>query len=89
MFLQHSPGNEEATAAAGAGLMLNGHTHGGQIWPFHYMVLRAYPHIAGVRKVGGMTQVVSRGAGHWGPPMRLFAPSDMYRITLRCPARSN
>jgi predicted MPP superfamily phosphohydrolase len=85
IFLQHSPGNEEATAAAGAGLMLNGHTHGGQIWPFHYMVLRAYPHIAGVREVNGMTQVVSRGAGRWGAPMRLFAPSEIYRITLRSP----
>ena len=85
IFLQHSPGNEEATATDGAGLMLNGHTHGGQIWPFHYMVLRAYPHIAGVRKVGGMTQVVSRGAGRWGAPMRLFAPSEIYRITLRSP----
>jgi predicted MPP superfamily phosphohydrolase len=85
VFLQHAPGNEEATAASGAGLMLNGHTHGGQIWPFHYMVLRAFPHIAGVRRVGEMTQVVSRGAGRWGAPMRLFAPSEIYRITLRSP----
>jgi predicted MPP superfamily phosphohydrolase len=85
IYLQHSPGNEEASAASGVGLMLNGHTHGGQIWPFHYLVLRAYPHIAGVRKVGAMTQVVSRGAGRWGPPMRLFAPSEIHRITLRSP----
>ncbi len=85
IFLQHAPGNENTTAAAGAGLMLNGHTHGGQIWPFHYLVLRAYPHLAGVRKIGGMTQVVSRGAGRWGAPMRLFAPSEIYRITLRSP----
>jgi len=83
IYLQHSPGNEEAPAASGVGLMLNGHTHGGQIWPFHYMVRRAYPHIAGVRMVGDMTQVVSRGAGRWGAPMRLFAPSEIYRITLR------
>ncbi len=85
IFLQHAPVNEEATAAAGASLMLNGHTHGGQIWPVHYMVRRAYPHIAGVRKINGMTQVVSRGAGRWGAPMRLFAPSEIYRITLRSP----
>jgi predicted MPP superfamily phosphohydrolase len=85
IYLQHAPGNEEATAGAGAGLMLNGHTHGGQIWPFHYMVLRAYPHIAGVRTIDRMTQVVSRGAGRWGAPMRLFAPSEIYRITLRSP----
>jgi len=85
VFLQHAPGNEEATAASGVGLMLNGHTHGGQIWPFHYMVLRAYPHISGVHKVDDMTQVISRGAGRWGAPMRLFAPSEIYRITLRSP----
>jgi predicted MPP superfamily phosphohydrolase len=85
IYLQHAPGNEEASAAAGAGLMLDGHTHGGQIWPFHYMVRRAYPFIAGVRKIGDMTQIVSRGAGRWGAPMRLFAPSEIYRITLRCP----
>jgi hypothetical protein len=88
IFLQHAPGNEEAIAAAGVGLMLDGHTHGAQIWPAHYLVRREYPHLAGVFTVGAMTQIVSRGAGRWGPPMRLFAPSDIYRITLRSPARS-
>jgi hypothetical protein len=85
IYLQHAPGNEEAAATAGVGLMLDGHTHGGQIWPFHYFVRRAYPFFAGVRTVGSMTQVVSRGAGRWGPPMRLFARSEIYRITLRRP----
>jgi predicted MPP superfamily phosphohydrolase len=85
IYLQHAPGNEVSIAAAGVGLMLDGHTHGGQIWPSHYLVRRLFPHMAGVRKVGNMTQVVSRGAGRWGPPMRLFAPSEIYRITLRSP----
>ncbi|MEJ2189517.1 MAG: metallophosphoesterase [Acidobacteriota bacterium] len=85
IYLQHAPGNEEMVAAGGVGLMLDGHTHGGQIWPFHYLVRRAYPFFAGVRTVGSMTQVVSRGAGRWGPPMRLFARSEIYRITLRRP----
>ena len=87
VLLQHSPEHEETAAAAGVGLMLDGHTHGGQIWPFHYLVHRAYPHMSGVHKVGAMTQVVSRGAGHWGPPMRLFARSEIIRITLRSPDR--
>jgi predicted MPP superfamily phosphohydrolase len=86
VLLQHTPGNEDAAAAAGVGLMLNGHTHGAQIWPAHYLVRRAFPFIAGVRRVGGMTQVVCRGAGRWGPPMRLFAPSEIYRIRLRSSA---
>ncbi len=83
VLLQHTPGNEDDAAAAGIGLMLNGHTHGAQIWPAHYLVRRVFPHLSGVRRVGGMTQVVCRGAGRWGPPMRLFAPAEIYRITLR------
>ena len=73
----------ELLAAAGVDLMLCGHTHGGQIWPFNLFVRLAYPHLAGVYRVGAMTQVVSRGAGFWGPPMRLFAPADIVRVRLR------
>jgi len=86
VLLQHTPGYEEAAAAAGVDLMLNGHTHGAQIWPAHYLVRLSFPHLAGVRQIGGMTQVVCRGAGRWGPPMRLFAPSEIYRVTLRSTA---
>jgi len=83
ILLQHAPENEERAAAAGVDVMLNGHTHGGQIWPFNFLVRKAYPHVAGVFQVGAMTQVVSRGTGQWGPPMRLFAPAEIYLITLR------
>ncbi len=83
VLLQHAPEREAEAAAAGVDLMLDGHTHGGQIWPFHLLVRRFYPHLAGVFRVGAMTQVVSRGAGRWGPPMRLLAPADIVRITLR------
>jgi predicted MPP superfamily phosphohydrolase len=85
VLLLHSPEMEAAAAAAGVDVMLNGHTHGGQIWPFHLLVKRAYPSLAGVYGHGSMTQVVSRGAGTWGPPMRLLAPSDVVRLTLRSP----
>jgi predicted MPP superfamily phosphohydrolase len=83
ILLQHAPERERAAADAGVDVMLNGHTHGGQIWPFHYLVRRAYPNIAGVYRVGEMTQIISRGSGQWGPPMRLFAPAEIIHITLR------
>ncbi len=82
ILLQHSPGDEEMADELGVDLMLNGHTHGGQIWPFNFLVAGPYPHYAGVRQVGRMVQVVSRGAGLWGPPMRLFAPADVVLVTL-------
>ena len=83
VLLQHTPEQEAAAADLGVDLMLNGHTHGGQLWPFHLLVRRAYPHLAGRYQVGKMTQIVSRGTGQWGPPMRLFAPAEIIRITLR------
>ncbi len=88
ILLRHSPTGEQEAAAAGVGLMLCGHTHGGQLWPFHYLVRCDWPQVAGIFRVGAMTQVISRGAGRWGPPMRLFAPSDIVRITLRSPSPS-
>jgi predicted MPP superfamily phosphohydrolase len=33
--------------------------------------------------VDGMTVIVSRGAGSWGPPMRLWQPGEIFRVTLR------
>lgn len=87
ILLQHAPEDESVAAAAGVDVMLNGHTHGGQIWPFHILVHREYPHLAGVFHVGNMTQVVSRGTGRWGPPMRLFAPAEIIRLTLRSPQK--
>jgi predicted MPP superfamily phosphohydrolase len=85
IFLSHTPWNAEYASRLGANLMLSGHTHDGQIWPFRYLVRLFYPRIAGRFEVGNMTLLVSRGTGLWGPPMRLFYPSETLRITLRRP----
>ena len=82
VLLQHSPENEADAAARGVDLMLSGHTHGGQVWPFHLLVRMDYSHISGVRHIDGMTQITSRGAGWWGPRLRLFAPADIVLITI-------
>jgi predicted MPP superfamily phosphohydrolase len=83
VLLSHTPWDSEKAARAGVGLMLSGHTHGGQIWPFGYLVRLAYPLLAGRYEVGGMTVLVSRGAGTWGPRMRLWRPGEILRVTLR------
>jgi predicted MPP superfamily phosphohydrolase len=86
VLLSHSPLKAEAAAGAGAGLMLSGHTHDGQIWPFGYLVRFAYPLLGGRYEVGGMCVIVCRGSGTWGPRMRLWLPSELVRITLRTAA---
>ena len=83
VFLSHSPLKADAAAAAGAGLMLSGHTHDGQIWPFGTFVHFVYPLLGGRYQVGGMSVIVCRGTGTWGPRMRLWLPSEIVRITLR------
>ncbi len=85
VFLCHSPLQGEKAAALGTGLMLSGHTHGGQIWPFGYLVAFAYPRLEGPYTLGAMTLWVCRGTGTWGPPMRLFRPSEIRKFTLRSP----
>jgi predicted MPP superfamily phosphohydrolase len=83
ILLSHTPWQAEQAAKAGAGLMLSGHTHGGQIWPFNYLVRIRYPLLAGRYEVDGMTIIVCRGAGTWGPRMRLWHPGEILRVTLR------
>jgi len=83
VLLSHTPWSADHAAKAGAGLMLCGHTHGGQIWPFGYIVRTIYPLLAGRYDVDGMTVIVSRGAGTWGPRMRLWEPGEIVRVTLR------
>jgi predicted MPP superfamily phosphohydrolase len=82
VLLCHSPWGGDQAARLGAALMLSGHTHGGQIWPFTYFVRIVYPHVLGRYTIGAMTWIVSRGTGFWGPPMRLFRRAEIVRITL-------
>lgn len=83
ILLSHTPWQAETAAKAGAGLMLSGHTHGGQIWPFDYLVRTRYPLLEGRYEVNGMPVIVCRGTGTWGPRMRLWRPGEILRVTLR------
>jgi len=83
LLLSHTPWQAEKAAGAGTSLMLSGHTHGGQIWPFNYLVRRVYPLLAGRYQVSGMPVIVCRGTGTWGPRMRLWHPGEILRVMLR------
>ncbi len=88
ILLSHTPWQAEKAAASKVGLMLSGHTHGGQIWPFNYLVQQWYPLLAGHYQVGGTTVIVSRGTGTWGPRMRLWQPGEIIRVILHPPQGS-
>lgn len=64
-------------------LQLSGHIHGGQIYPFVYFTRMAYKFHAGLTELAdGRKLYVSRGAGTWGPPIRLFAPPEITLVTI-------
>jgi len=83
ILLSHTPWETEKAAKAGVDLMLSGHTHGGQIWPFDYLVRSRYPLLEGRYEIDGMTVIVCRGTGTWGPRMRLWRASEILHVTLR------
>ena len=85
IMVSHTPWQAEEAAAARVELMLSGHTHNGQIWPFSYLVQLRYPLLGGRYDVNGMTAIVCRGTGTWGPRVRLFWPGEIIKITLRAP----
>jgi len=85
ILVTHRPILVGEAAAAKVGLVLAGHTHGGQIWPFDYFLALVNPLLEGRYEIDGTTAIVCRVTGTWGPRMRLFAPSEIVRITLRAP----
>ncbi|MFF3610050.1 metallophosphoesterase [Streptomyces sp. NPDC002463] len=89
LLLAHQPKFIDRAAAHGIDLQLSGHTHGGQIWPFHYLVRLDQPAVAGLSHHGARTLLyTSRGTGFWGPPFRVFAPSEITLLVLRSPQQS-
>jgi len=82
VLLAHQPRSAHAAADAGFTLQLSGHTHGGQIFPWNFLVRLQQPFTAGLAKLDGMWVYTSRGTGYWGPPKRLGAPSEITRVRL-------
>ena len=88
-LLAHQPKQIGRAVEAGVDLQISGHTHGGQIWPFNFLVRLDQPVVHGLSRHGERTQLyTSRGSGFWGPPFRVFAPSEITVLTLRSPEPS-
>ncbi|MBT2441272.1 metallophosphoesterase [Streptomyces sp. ISL-36] len=82
VLLAHQPIVVHDAVRHGVDLQLSGHTHGGQLWPGNYLAELANPTVAGLERYGDTQLYVSRGAGAWGPPVRVGAPSDITLVEL-------
>jgi predicted MPP superfamily phosphohydrolase len=83
LLLSHQPKSIALVEEQKFDLMLSGHTHGGQIFPFGLLVKMDQPYLAGLYQHAPGKQIfVSRGTGYWGPPLRVLAPSEISRILI-------
>ncbi|MFE1891882.1 metallophosphoesterase, partial [Streptomyces microflavus] len=82
VLLAHQPVVIHDAVEHGVDLQLSGHTHGGQLWPGNYLAELANPTVAGLERYGDTQLFVSRGAGAWGPPVRVGAPADITVVQL-------
>ncbi|NEB39804.1 metallophosphoesterase [Streptomyces sp. SID14515] len=82
VLLAHQPVVIHDAVEHGVDLQLSGHTHGGQLWPGNLLAELANPTVAGLERYGDTQLFVSRGAGAWGPPVRVGAPSDITVVEL-------
>jgi predicted MPP superfamily phosphohydrolase len=83
ILMYHRPEWFGIASKRNVNLMLAGHTHHGQIWPFNFVVGSIYRYIGGVHEIGQMQACVSNGTGTWGPRMRLGSHSEIVLIDLR------
>lgn len=82
VLLAHQPVVIHDAVRHGVDLQLSGHTHGGQLWPGNFIADLANPTLAGLERYGDTQLYVTRGAGAWGPPVRVGAPSDITVVEL-------
>ena len=83
IFLAHQPKDYTIALNSGAMLFLAGHTHGGQIFPFHYLVKLVQPFLHGLHFKKEMAVYISRGLGNWGIDIRFLAPSEITLLKLK------
>jgi predicted MPP superfamily phosphohydrolase len=84
LLLSHTPLYYGQAERAGVDLMLSGHTHNGQIWPFNLLVRAQFKHVHGSYKAsdGDFVHYVSAGAFYWGPPMRFLTYNEVPVFTI-------
>lgn len=82
LLLSHRPHLVEEAARVGFHLQLSGHTHGGQFFPWTYVVRFAHRYFLGLMQFENTWIYVNPGTGSWGPPLRLGTTPEVTHLTL-------
>ncbi|MGB6070578.1 MAG: metallophosphoesterase [Rhodococcus sp. (in: high G+C Gram-positive bacteria)] len=82
LLMAHQPLQAVEASDFGVDMQVSGHTHGGQIWPIRYLVPLQQPSVEGLDTIDNTTLYTTRGAGAWGPPVRVAAPPEIAMLEL-------
>ena len=83
ILLKHRPEADDV-ARKQFDLMMAGHSHGGQLFPFTLLVKIKYPLGTGLYEFPeGLKMYTSPGTGTWGPPFRVFARPEVTLFKLK------
>lgn len=81
ILLAHQPKFIEELGEYKPDLILSGHTHGGQIWPFEYLTKLQQPFVKGLHQLPNKSYIyINSGIGFWGPPMRINSQAEITYI---------
>ena len=83
VLLAHQPGSCLDAREQQFDLQLSGHTHGGQFFPWYFVVGRFHPFYRGLNAWQKGWVYVNPGTGYWGPPMRIGVESEITLLTLK------
>lgn len=81
ILLKHAPSSPRAAAAAGISLMLCGHTHNAQMWPYNFFIRQLFGKAGyGYSQSHNMQLITTSGYGTWGPPQRFGTKAEVVVI---------
>ncbi len=83
ILLDHQPVEYDSVIHKNIDLMLSGHTHKGQLWPFGYITKKMFENHFGLYQRGKTWFYTSSGYGTWGPPVRVGNRPEISFITIK------
>lgn len=83
IVMDHQPMTKKEEYSGNFDLLLSGHTHNGQMWPFNYIVSSIYRFSYGHNKLGDQHHLISSGFGTWGPRVRIGSRSEILILDLK------
>lgn len=85
IVLDHDPMGIPQAADCGVELVLAGHSHQGQFFPYNFFVGRAFPegYFHGLAKTKNTTSIVSAGAGVFQVPLRVGTDSEIVCVDVK------